>query len=88
MIYKPTDEALRNPRRAFIKNFGWVGIGGDIEIKNTPPKLPSTIIIPECTQEQYEYFFNSGLTALIYVVASIESNTGKRKRRETSHSSI
>ena len=88
MIYKPTEKALLKPRKAFLKGFGWVGIGGSIEIQNTPPKLPLVTIIPECTQEQYEFFFNSGQTDLIYAIASQQSHTGKRKRRKTSHGDV
>jgi hypothetical protein len=88
MIYKPTEKALLNPRRAFLKGFGFVGIGGEIHISNTPPKLPLIIVIPECTQEQYEHFYNTGLTDLIDAVASTKSDTGKRKRRKTSHGDV
>jgi hypothetical protein len=88
MEYKPSEKALLNPRRAFLKGFGWVGIGGEIRIPNTPPKLPLIIVIPECTQEQYEHFYNSGQTDLIYAVASTESHIGKRKRRKTSHRDV
>lgn len=88
MRYKPSEKALLNPRRAFLKGFGWVGIGGEIRIPNTPPKLPAILIIPECTQEQYEYFYNTGLTDLIDAVASNQSNTGKRKRRTSSNGNV
>lgn len=86
MSYKPTQEALRKPRRVFLNGFGWVGIGGSISINQTPPKLPATIVIPEATAEQYEKLYNIGYRHLIYAepVASQESNPRQRKRRKAS----
>ncbi len=64
MTYKPTDEAIKNPRVEWIDGER-VGIGGEVIIANTPPKLPATIVIRECTRKEYKHFYMLGYTHLI-----------------------
>lgn len=88
MTYLPKEKAVQNPCRIFLQGFGWVAIGGEIIINRPPPKIPAVIVIPECTQEQYEHFYNRGQTDLIDAITSDQPDTGKRKRRKTSHRDV
>ena len=40
------------------------GLGGDVHIERTPPKLPE--VVKECTQEEYEFLLNKGLANIVY----------------------
>lgn len=60
--YVPTEYALANPSHQFLDGV-LVGIGAKVTIQRTAPK--STLVAPECTQEQYEKLYKAGYTHLI-----------------------
>ena len=54
LVYGPSREAKKTPRRYRMPDNTWVGIGGEITIPATPPYYPKDRVIPECTPEQYK----------------------------------
>jgi len=64
--YRPTALAISTPRRYFIEQSQkWVGIGGAIQMKNQPPKLPAEYTVAEATPDEYKMLFEQGLTHLV-----------------------
>lgn len=93
--FVPTEEAKARPRNFRLPNGKRVGLGGEIVIKRSPPKLDS--VIPEATEEEYQMAYESGgLSHIInkitrkkkateYAIQPDKSDTGSPEGSEETH---
>lgn len=87
--YRPTAEARNSPRRYYLEHEKvWIGIGGSITVENLPPKLPASYIVHEATEAQYELLYNKGLTKLVELTQTNESQHSKSVRTQQSDPGI